>query len=427
MGNACARQSDGFHDGLPMPTQHYMSPGPPMNPYYQAYPGSLYANEQQCCQSDTDIEDVAGDLCGCARTKVQAVAASPFIQHTEAVREDSRVVSSYPSTANKRFCYCCGWTLLFLVLIGAIAVGVAVHLGALTLPFLSRGAQPTRFRITNGCQAEAMWVAHLGDVDVGEQSIKIGPGEAYDIDVPTAGLGRSTVRWYSKWRCEEGGSECAIGDSGGNGQKCSSVGCAPPIDSKFSARFGNQAHPCNTTAGLYDGCDFVDVSLQDGFTVPFELIIKGDCGSQHSTPDTKSSTVVDCSSLSVDSCPAAEDLGPFGHKNLLAKNPLWGSAAGCYSPCSKLSYPDWSLTDATSSRMMAKSSQDIANYCCPSLDSCDGRLAKTDFVKNIHSMCPGLNAYDYDRGMGVGTCPSGTQYEMVFKCPTGASFARRGQ
>mmetsp|Transcript_83147 Transcript_83147/g.238908 ORF Transcript_83147/g.238908 Transcript_83147/m.238908 type:complete len:742 (+) Transcript_83147:98-2323(+) len=291
----------------------------------------------------------------------------------------------------------------------------------------SRGAgvpelQNARLRITNACKDESMWIAHLGENVLDEQNLKLLPLESRDVTIPSDGLGSSTARWYSKWRCVSDGNSCAIGDSGGFGQQCdTAAGCAPPLDTKFNARFGAKGKPCNTSAGQYAGCDFVDVSLQDGYTVPFKLVIKGDCKGRYARDADKdhNQKVVDCSKLAVDRCPKGENLGQFGSDvNLQAVNPAWSSIAGCYSPCSKLTYPDWTAATKAEGRMQAKQGDGIASYCCPTLDACDGKLENTSFVHSVREMCPGLNAYDYDRGMGVGTCPAGTRYEMIFYCPS---------
>lgn len=285
-------------------------------------------------------------------------------------------------------------------------------------------AQTTRLRITNGCKDEPMWIAQFSEHEavLGKQNVKLAPGSSHDVEVPQAGFGPIASSWYSKWRCVDDGNACAVGDSGGPGQRCDdAAGCAPPLDSKLSARLGKQGKPCNTTAGKHEGCDFIDISLQDGYTVPFKLVIKGDCGRayEHASSDRKHK-VVDCSRLSVDRCPADESLGEFGSGlNLQAINPTRSTVAGCYSPCTKLSYPDWVKPSGAASYVRKGPGQlaGADRFCCSSLKSCDGTLSKTAFVRTVHEMCPGVNAFDYDRGMGVGTCPAGTRYEMVFFCP----------
>lgn len=79
--------------------------------------------------------------------------------------------------------------------------------------------------------------------------------------------------------------------------------CAPPIDAKFEATFGTRGRPCSGVSSK--DCDFVDVSLVDGWTLPFRLSIEGQC----SGPNNLHPTEIDCSQLSFDKCPTDELLG----------------------------------------------------------------------------------------------------------------------
>ena len=46
-----------------------------------------------------------------------------------------------------------------------------------------------------------------------------------------------------------------------------------------------------------------------------------------------------------------------------------------------------------------------------------GPVIKTDFVKAVHKLCPGVYAYAYDDGMGLAQCPAGVVYDVTFYCP----------
>merc|ERR1719277_2922011 len=114
-------------------------------------------------------------------------------------------------------------------------------------------------------------------------------------------------------RCDQDGKRCGLGDSRGDDG-------APRVDSRIWATFGE------------DGVDWVDVSLVDGFTLPFRFEARGNCSSPLRDA-TESMKVVDCSQLSLDSCPSKEYLGDAGSDvDLRAFHPVTGEVAGCYSP-----------------------------------------------------------------------------------------------
>jgi len=289
------------------------------------------------------------------------------------------------------------------------------------LLMVSCSPQPTRLRITSGCAKEPMWIAHEAGSGVGPdaQNIKIEPLQSYDFQVYD---NLKATRYWPKYRCDSSGNGCELGGSGGPGQICDKmVGCSPAIDSKFEATFGEAGKPCNTTwpPGEYAGCDWLDISFVDGFTVPFKLNIKGDC--QSLRVNTSGHKIIDCSHLSTDSCPTTENLGAAGKNvSLQAVHPALGKVVGCYSPCSKLTFRNWNnpiAKDHTPEDSVAK------DYCCPtppeSPEQCrTGPVGKTEFVQAVHKMCPGVYGYAYDDGVGLLTCPAGTTYEMIFYCPS---------
>lgn len=278
--------------------------------------------------------------------------------------------------------------------------------------------QPTRLRVTNGCNHEALWLARLGKDQVAGQNVKIWPMESYDVPIPENTLG--TTRFWPKWRCVKEGNSCAIGDSGGPDMTCDvEAGCSPPMDTKFEATFGAVGLPCNTTLKKYEGCDFVDVSVKDGFTVPFQLDIKGECKGDFPRNTDTVNQIVDCTKLTVDQCPSNEIIMGM-NLDLRAVNPVWGAVSGCLSPCSQLTFPGWKDGAGASGNRYNRNGvgAEASPYCCPTLEACQGgEMARTQYAQAVHRMCPGINSYPYDHGMGVGTCPAGTKYEIVFYCP----------
>lgn len=274
--------------------------------------------------------------------------------------------------------------------------------------------QERRLRINNLCQTEPLWVAHMAAASPGPstQNLKLGPGESHDFLTPD---GLSSTRYWPKFRCDEDGNQCKVGGSGGPSEICDKqVGCAPPVDTKFEATFGIGG-PCDPAQGKYAGCDWIDVSLVDGFTVPFKFEIKGDCPGA-------SSKVIDCSHISVDMCPTSENLGAVGNVDLRVVHPTTGKVSGCYSPCSKLTLRQWNNPVAAHH---IPQDAESAPYCCPtppeSPDACKkGPVSSTQYVQKVHSMCPGVYGYAYDDGMGLVQCPAVASYEVSFYCPGSA-------
>ncbi|CAE8734824.1 unnamed protein product [Polarella glacialis] len=178
---------------------------------------------------------------------------------------------------------------------------------------------PRRLKIVNGCNDSSLWIAHEAGAKVGPggQDLKIEPGGVLLFPTPN---GLSATRYWAKMGCDEHGSNCQLGDSGGPGEACIKnpvtgdidySRCAPPVDTKFEATFGQHGLPCNPKAEggkEMKGCDYIDLSLVDGYTLPVKLDIDGDCkGSKEESVD-----MVDCSKLNLTECPTAELLSAAG-------------------------------------------------------------------------------------------------------------------
>lgn len=287
-------------------------------------------------------------------------------------------------------------------------------------------AQPRRLRIVNGCDKEPLWIAHeaASGAGPGPQNVRIGPKAKYDF-ITTNGL--MATRYWPKMGCNEHGNNCALGGSGGPGEACVRPNgnyslCAPPIDTKFEATFGQSGSPCDPSVPggtQMAGCDYVDVSLVDGFTLPFKLEIDGDCKAT-STGVDKPVYVVDCSQLSFDFCPEAEHLEAAGvTTNLKAINPNTGKVSGCYAPCQKLLDTKWNNHLAEGRQA---GDPQVAPYCCPtppeSPEACRaGPIKDTQFLAAVHTHCPGVYAYAYDDGNGLMRCSASSKYTLTLYCP----------
>jgi len=292
-----------------------------------------------------------------------------------------------------------------------IARGAVGEKESLQLPldFLQPTAQDAkRLRITNGCSGEDMWIAHMAAAGIGPdpQNVRIKPGASYSFSTPDDLTG---TRYWPKLGCDDEGNKCSVGESGGPGEVCDG-GCAPPVDSKFEASFG-------TASG-----DWVDISLVDGFTLPFkmDLILKGNKSCGAGDGDRQVSTSVDCSHLSLAGCPRDENMGAVASSvDLKVVNPRTNDTVGCYSPCSKFTFRQWENILAND---RSPWDDEVKDYCCPtppeSPEECRrGPVGSTKFVRAVHEGCPGVYGYSYDDGMGLLRCPVDTEYHVTFYCP----------
>lgn len=274
----------------------------------------------------------------------------------------------------------------------------------------------TRLTIVNGCQ-DPIWIAHIAGGGVGpdEQDVKINGGQQAKFTTATDGGlgGLSAARYWPKMGCDDTGNHCSIGDSGGPVEGCviriegkddNYTQCAPPVDSKFEATFAAPGEFAR---------DVVDMSLVDGYTLPFKLETSGG----NCNIGTDPFETMDCSGLSLSQCPTSETLGSKTW-DLRAVNPKTGELAGCYSPCKKLTDDKWNETlpeDADS--------KDAGPYCCAgsygSPQKCSaGPVMETAYLPSVKATCEHAYAYPYDDHIATIACTTTTEYVVTFYCPT---------
>jgi len=265
-----------------------------------------------------------------------------------------------------------------------------------------------RLIVKNGCSTDDIWMASSDNVPGGPVK-QIRPGEQIKYSIPD---GLASTRFWPKMFCNGNGQECLLGDSGGPGQQCAGIGCAPPVDSKFEATWGKAGGDCATDA---HSCDWWDTSGVDGFTLPYKVELSDSCKS-------KGGVEIDCSQLTVDQCPTSEDVQNVGNVDLTLRHPSNQQVVGCYSPCAKLTTSNWNNPLGTHSPP-----DDIANpYCCPtppvSSEQCRAGPADTmEYTQLIHAQCPHVYGYAYDDAVGLQTCPQDTIYTWTLYCPAGGS------
>lgn len=257
-----------------------------------------------------------------------------------------------------------------------------------------------------------MWIAHLvaGGVGPDPQDVKILAGEEVAFST-SAGYGAlSATRFWPKLGCDANGGYCAIGSSGGPGEACviripgkgdNYTQCAPPVDTKFEASFA----PPGSSAQ-----DVLDMSLVDGFTLPFKLEVDGSCIRALAPFES-----MDCSDLSVSNCPLNEELGGEIY-DMQAINPKTGLVSGCFSPCMRLTDDKWNTT-----MPVAADSELASPYCCAGAygnpgECTSGPIYDTQYLPAVKSMCPDAYAYAYDDKIATIACTTETKYKLTFFC-----------
>jgi hypothetical protein len=239
--------------------------------------------------------------------------------------------------------------------------------------------------------------------------LKIAVGGKHEFTTAVGGGGLPATRYWPKIGCDASGSNCEVGDSGGPAEACviripgkedNYTQCAPPFDSKFEGTFA----PADNTK------DTVDMSLVDGFTLPFKLEVSGDC---IIAATQKSFTSLDCSGLSLEHCPHSEVLNGKA-TDLRAVDPKTKKFVGCYSPCNKLVDDKWSPWSP---------SKEAEPYCCSGAygtpETCQaGPVLSTEYLKTVHQKCTDGYGYPYDDKRATIVCDTSAHYTVTFYCPT---------
>ncbi|XP_012086965.2 LOW QUALITY PROTEIN: pathogenesis-related protein R major form [Jatropha curcas] len=184
---------------------------------------------------------------------------------------------------------------------------------------------------------------------------RLNTGETWTI---SANPGTTEARIWARTNCQfdaSGKGKCETGDCNGL-LVCQGYGAAPNTLAEYALdQFEHQ--------------DFIDISVIDGFNVPMEFsAASGSC-----------TRVIKCVGDLVGQCP-----------NQL-KVP-----GGCNGPCPQLKTEE---------------------HCCNSGLCCNsGNCGPTDLSKYFKERCPDAYSYPKDDPTSLFTCPTGTNYKVIF-CP----------
>jgi len=279
--------------------------------------------------------------------------------------------------------------------------------------------QTTRFRISNQC-SYPIWIQQNNMPNGNPAVVRLSSGEHVDYDIPEAGL--PATRFWPKAGCDNDGNNCVMGQSS---PPCPLQGCAPPVDSKMEVTWGctlsDQSQCAFTDQGQQLGnTTYYNSSAVDGYTFPYRVTVSANGGDACND--------LDCSDLLINECPTNTNLSQgfnlispqYGSVDLRVMNlSLSSGALGCYSPCKKFNYPTYGGFG------LSESSDEAVLYCCPTPpigpEECRGGPADTmAYTELIHQKCTGgVYGYAYDDGVGLHSCTSSTQIEMVVgpNCP----------
>ncbi|RCV24352.1 hypothetical protein SETIT_5G078200v2, partial [Setaria italica] len=208
--------------------------------------------------------------------------------------------------------------------------------------------------ITNQC-SYTVWPAA---VPVGG-GVQLNPGKSWTIDMESATRGSVWPRTGCSFDFESTGKgSCKTGDCGGM-LTCTSKGQPPLTLAEFN--FGGFGP---------GGTDVFDISLVDGFNVPMDLL----------PVPAKGQGEQGCSK------------GPHCAANITPQCPQELKApGGCNNACTVFK-------------------QD--KYCCNGSSTCE----PTNYSGFFKRMCPEAFSYALDTSDTTFTCPSGTNYQVIF-CP----------
>eukprot|EP01117_Protostelium_nocturnum_P014605 TRINITY_DN5571_c0_g1_i1.p1 TRINITY_DN5571_c0_g1~~TRINITY_DN5571_c0_g1_i1.p1 ORF type:complete len:405 (-),score=111.50 TRINITY_DN5571_c0_g1_i1:89-1303(-) len=258
---------------------------------------------------------------------------------------------------------------------------------------------------------------------------RLDPGRRLSYGIPSTGL--AATRFWAKWGCDSNGRNCAVGDQmqyypGGG---CPSGGCTPPIDSLFEATFGCKP---GSSCGSSKPTTWFDTSQVDGFTIPYTLTFSGDTSRCDCDTGRCGTPRINATRLDLNRCPRSENLSAGSWPSVNGKNlnsvdltfRNRGRLLGCFSPCQKMTH-DLGLPEGQKPTLY---------MCCPTPNPSNcredqgcilsgpcrsGPISRTQYVKEVHNMAPGIYTFSYDDGVGLHTCPATVKYIMEF-CPRGS-------
>ncbi|KAG5234646.1 G-type lectin S-receptor serine/threonine-protein kinase [Salix suchowensis] len=238
-----------------------------------------------------------------------------------------------------------------------------MHLSSfLVAHLLITGVVSTTFTITNSCNY-TVWPG-VSSSGLSTTGFSLEKNESKILKAPVSWTGR----FWGRTNCTEdssGNFSCITGDCGSGKLECSGSGGAPP------------ATLAEFTLGGFNGLEYYNVSLVDGFNLPLLVV-----------PSSQNCSSTGCIGDVIESCPTELEFTAGTE----------GKRVGCRSACDALRL----------SRM-----HDL--YCCVGNYSLPDECKPSQYSIFFKNLCPQSYSYVYDDKNNTYTCPS-TDYQIIF-CP----------
>ncbi|VFQ64699.1 unnamed protein product [Cuscuta campestris] len=224
------------------------------------------------------------------------------------------------------------------------------------------GVKSTKFTIVNNCPY-TIWPATLtggGGSSQAPTGFELAHGASTSFDIPAQWTGR----FWARTECSTQTSKflCATADCGSGQVACNGAGAIPP------------ATLVEFTLGGFQGKDFYDVSLVDGFNLPVSVV-----------PDNPNCHRTDCPVDVNAKCPTE-----------LALRDGNGAVVGCKSACLALGQPQ---------------------YCCTGDHGSPQTCPPTQYSLFFKGLCPNAYSYAYDDKTSTFTCNTGQANYVITFCP----------
>ncbi|XP_011037769.1 PREDICTED: thaumatin-like protein 1, partial [Populus euphratica] len=243
-------------------------------------------------------------------------------------------------------------------------IKVLVHLSSFLVAHLFiSGVVSTTFTITNKC-SYTVWpgiYSSGGSASLSTTGFSLEKNESRTLTAPASWNGRFWGRTY----CTEdssGNFSCISGDCGSGKLECSGNGGAPP------------ATLAEFAIGGFNGLDFFDVSLVDGFNLPLLVV-----------PSRQNCTSTGCVADLNESCPS----------ELSVTTSTEGKTAGCRSACQVTG---------------------LSMFCCNGTNGTPDKCKASLYSQFFKNACPQAYSYAYDDDTNTTFTCASTDYQVTF-CP----------
>ncbi|XP_023732620.1 G-type lectin S-receptor-like serine/threonine-protein kinase At1g67520 [Lactuca sativa] len=255
-------------------------------------------------------------------------------------------------------------------------VAVSQILAFLFFFFFSNGVSGTTFTFVNDCDF-TIWPGVSGTPDFNITGFELTKGSSRSIQSPVGWVGRFWGRTGCNFN-RSGNVSCATGDCGPGKVECNGTSYTPPVTiAEFSV---NQ----------FQGQDFYDVSLVDGFNLPILVEATGGSGSGSGSGSGFGSGLRSCAKTG-----CVDDLNQRCPPELTL-----GSAGACRSACQAFGSPE---------------------YCCVNSFSTRSTCKPTAYAQLFKSACPRSYSTVFEDQTSTFTCRD-ADYTIRF-CPASDSFS----